>query len=127
MLTLSSILQYFKDIKAKFISNYSVLLDTCQIVLESPLLVDWDIGVLHALFLETGWITHEEDESKLIIVPWIEAHVNALQMSGEHKEHFQREAKYMLLDVQFTEEKDKHPVIFCLFLPFSAVDQFACP
>ncbi|KAL7326583.1 hypothetical protein PS15p_208901 [Mucor circinelloides] len=107
MLILSSILQYFMDIKIKLTSKFKVSLETSQVIFVPPPLVDWDIGLLHALFLETGWITHEEDESKLILVPWIEAHVNAFQMSGRHEEYFQREKKYMLLFMQSTEEGDE--------------------
>ncbi|GAN08280.1 hypothetical protein MAM1_0197d07789 [Mucor ambiguus] len=107
MTTLSSILEYFKCIKIDLAEKYGISLDTTQIIFVAPPLADWDTDVLRALFLEAGWITTEEDESKLMLVPFIEAHVNYLQTSGTHKEKFQREEKYMLLFMQLTEEGDK--------------------
>ncbi|CAO0801383.1 unnamed protein product [Mucor circinelloides] len=50
MLILSSILQYFMDIKIKLTSKFKVSLDTSQIIFVPPPLVDWDISMLHALF-----------------------------------------------------------------------------
>ncbi|KAL7326641.1 hypothetical protein PS15p_208944 [Mucor circinelloides] len=107
MLTLSSLLQCFTDIKIELTSKSKLSLDTSQIIFVPPPLADWNIHMLHALFLETGWITHEEDQSKLILVPWIEAHINALRLSGRNEEYFQREGKYMLLYMHLTKEKDK--------------------
>ncbi|EPB89495.1 hypothetical protein HMPREF1544_03726 [Mucor circinelloides 1006PhL] len=85
MLTLSSLLQCFTDIKIELTSTSKLSLDTSQIIIVPPPLADWNIRMLHTLFLEAGWITHEEDQSKLILVPWIEAHINGLQLSEKDK------------------------------------------
>lgn len=104
MMALSEILKYLNDIKMKVTSQLGLPLKSCQIIVVPPQFADWDIGLLRALFLETGWITTKDGDSKLVLVPYIEAYLDVLQTSDTHKEHFQREGKYILLAAQQVEE-----------------------
>lgn len=106
--TLSSIVQYFKNIKARLASEFKLLLDTSQIIfVVLSALADWDVCLLRALFVEAEWITPEDDESKLMLVPFIEAHVNNLQMFSKGRPDFRREGKYMILHMHLAEEEDQ--------------------
>ncbi|KAK4521203.1 uncharacterized protein ATC70_013148 [Mucor velutinosus] len=91
----------------KLTNDLSLSLKSSQIVVVSPLFADWNISLLRALFLETGWITTKDSDSKLMLVPYIEAYVNDFQMLGVCDEPFQREGKYMLLLPQPAEEAGK--------------------
>lgn len=89
-------------------SECGLSLDTSQIIFMLPPLTDWDICLLRALFLEAEWMTAEEDESKLMLVPFIETHVNNLQMfSMTRRPQLRREEKNMQLYVHLLEEKDE--------------------
>lgn len=105
--TLSSISKYMNNIKMKLSSKSGVSLNTSQIIIVPPPLAHWDIRMLRALFLKADWITTKDNDTKLMLVPAIEAHVNALQMFGVHKGNFEREGKYMILYIQPSEERDK--------------------
>ncbi|KAK4521208.1 uncharacterized protein ATC70_013153 [Mucor velutinosus] len=93
----------------KLTNDLSLSLKSFQIIVVSPEFAKWNIDLLRALFLETGWITTKDSNSnsKLMLVPYIEAYLNAFQMVDTRKESFQREAKYMLLSRQTAEEKSK--------------------
>ncbi|KAL9559107.1 hypothetical protein MBANPS3_000588 [Mucor bainieri] len=105
MLTLTTIFELFESFRLRLLRELGTSLDSTHIIFVTPPMADWDTTILHAFFLEAGWIT-PEDESRLMFVPFIEAHVNYLQSSALHKEDFQRERKYMLLFMQPTEEGD---------------------
>ncbi|KAK4521246.1 uncharacterized protein ATC70_013191 [Mucor velutinosus] len=94
----------------KIASKFGLPLQSCQIIVVSPPSADWDINLLCALYLETGWITTKDSDSKLILVPYIEAYVNAFKIRDMRKKYFQREGKYILLSMQPAEEG--HKVIF---------------
>ncbi|KAL9559243.1 hypothetical protein MBANPS3_000510 [Mucor bainieri] len=105
--TLSFTLKYFNDIKSKLTSYLDLSLKSCQIVVGTPQLIEWDISLLRALFLETGWITAKDGDSKLMLVPFIEACVNAFQVHDMRKEQLQREGKYMMMYMQPAKEEGK--------------------
>ncbi|KAK4521198.1 uncharacterized protein ATC70_013143 [Mucor velutinosus] len=107
MRALSSILKYFKDMKMTLAHKSGLSLRTCQIIVVPPALADWDIRVLRTLFLEAEWVTSEEGESKLMLVPFIEANINYLQMFHKGTRCFEREGKYILLYMQPTKQGDK--------------------
>ncbi|GAN08285.1 hypothetical protein MAM1_0197c07794 [Mucor ambiguus] len=107
MLTLLSILKYFKDMKVTLASRLGLLLKTSQIIVVPPAVTNWDMHMLRALFLESEWITPMEHQSKLMLVPFIEANVNYLQIFHKGMGFFKRENKYILLYMQPTKEGNK--------------------
>jgi len=106
-LILSGIFGYFKRLKEAITSKSRRPPETCQIIFVPPPLADWDVCALRTLFWETGWISSKEDDGRFILVPFLEAHLNALQMDHKIKELFERERKYMLLLMEPTDKGDK--------------------
>ncbi|KAL9559109.1 hypothetical protein MBANPS3_000590 [Mucor bainieri] len=100
MLTVASILKYSSNLKATLKATLGALLETSQIVFVMPPFADWNTHMVRTFFLESGWITNGDDDSKLLQVPFIEAHVNYLETYHSSKEHFEREGKYLLLHMQ---------------------------
>ncbi|CAO0801448.1 unnamed protein product [Mucor circinelloides] len=109
MLMLSSILNYLEEIRTKVSKDHGIPLDVSQIVFLLP--IDWtedrQTDMLRTLFLETGWIAADDGESKLVVVPFVEAFVNFLHNSADHQIQFGRERKYLMLSVCETNDQEK--------------------
>jgi len=109
MLMLSSILNYLEEIRTKVFKDHGIPLDLSQIVFLLP--VDWtedrQTDMLRTLFLETGWIAADDGESKLVMVPFVEAFVDFLHKSADHQIQLGRERKYLMLSVCETNDHKK--------------------
>ncbi|KAG1121569.1 hypothetical protein G6F42_012303 [Rhizopus arrhizus] len=109
MLMLSSILNYLEEIRTKVFKDHGIPLDLSQIVFLLP--VDWtedrQTDMLRTLFLETGWIAADDGESKLVMVPFVEAFVDFLHKSADHQIQLGRERKYLMLSACKTNDPKK--------------------
>ncbi|KAL9546275.1 hypothetical protein PS6_007744 [Mucor atramentarius] len=109
MLVLSSILDHLERIRTKVSKGHGIPLDVSQIVFLLPVYwtEDRQTDMLRTLFLETGWIAADDGESKLVVVPFVEAFVNFLHNSADHQIQLARERKYLMLSVCETNGRKK--------------------
>ncbi|KAL7326611.1 hypothetical protein PS15p_208918 [Mucor circinelloides] len=109
ILMLSSILDYLEKIRTKVFKDHGIPPDLSQIVFLLP--VDWtedrQTDMLRTLFLETGWIAADDGESKLVMVPFVEAFVDFLHKFADHQIQLGRERKYLMLSVCETNDHKK--------------------
>lgn len=100
-LALSSILNYWKERKLELEEHNKISFEASQIVFMLP--IDWvedrQTDMLRTLFLEAGWITPEDANNKLMLVPFIETFINSIQKTTDGRLQFGRERKYILFSV----------------------------
>lgn len=105
---LASIINSFENMKQTISQKFGISFHTSQIVFMLPF--DWGEehyrDKLRAFFMDTEWITPEDDKNKLILVPFIQALANYLQTSAEQTRRLDRERSSLLFSMQAPDEDD---------------------
>ncbi|KAF1796034.1 hypothetical protein FB192DRAFT_1441334, partial [Mucor lusitanicus] len=108
---LASIRDFFKRIKERLSKLNGISLDTVQILFVTPL--DWTEehykSKLRGFFLDMDWIKPEDNESKLIMIPFIRVLVECFQHPfQQNARHLTRERTSVLFSVQPANEDGEH-------------------
>ncbi|OAC97584.1 hypothetical protein MUCCIDRAFT_86916 [Mucor lusitanicus CBS 277.49] len=119
MARLASIRDLFKRTKKKLLKEKGTSLDTAQILFIMPL--GWTEehykDKIHAFLLDMDWIAPKDNESKLIMIPFIQVLVQEFQRLYSEEQNLDSERTSVLFSVQpaIKEEGDKTRVNYTFF------------
>lgn len=125
--TLSFGIDHFKEIKQKFSKKYGISFDKAQILFILP--VGWTEEQykykLLTFFSEAEWITPKDNESKLVMTPFIQVLADDFQKSAKQKRHLDRERASLLISMQPASEDDSTKFSCTIFQMQSAKELIA--
>ncbi|KAL9558391.1 hypothetical protein MBANPS3_000934 [Mucor bainieri] len=115
----------FKKIKESLLEENGISLETTQILFVVPL--DWTEehykDKLRAFFLDMDWITPEDNESKLVMIPSFQLLVESFQ--HKQRKHLDRERTSLLFSMQEIHGEDKLKFTYTFFKMQSAKELIA--